>query len=368
MYLSASRIDDYYNCAFRYFCKFGLGARPRLKAQLDPMQTGTVIHYVLENIIRDKGKDGLSSLSSPEIRILVNQYLDYYLNNLMGDAEHFTPRFKYQFMRLSKMLVSVVERLKAEFLQSDFEPKAFELVIGNANDENSVKSKLLTLPDGGTIQIKGAVDRVDLYEENGVKYVRVVDYKSGRKMFKLSDIIYGLNLQMFIYLFTLCESESEYKGISAGVLYMHSSRNMFSIDRSQDKDKQIESEENTLYKMKGLILNDSENELAKHMEHSLEGRFIPAKAGSGNVVKGDIASLAELGMLSKKIDSLIVNMGDSLHRGIINQNPVNGKNHDRTCEFCDYKAVCMNRKEIKQREIPDMNNAEVMDEINREGE
>ena len=366
MYLSASRIEDYYNCAFRYFCKFGIGARPRQRAQMDPMQTGTVIHYVLEQIIREKGSKGLSDLTSAEIAILVNTHLDDYLHTKMGDAEHFTPRFKYQFMRLSKMLICVVERLKAEFSQSDFEAKAFELRIGNGSDGESVKSKKIMLPDGGSVEIKGAIDRVDVYEENGRQYVRVVDYKSGTKEFQLSDILSGLNLQMFIYLFTLCQSDSEWAGISSGVLYMHSSRKLFSLDRCTD-DSKVQAEENKLFKMKGVVLNDEENEIAKHMEKDLRGKYIPARFVKKNqAVTGNIVTLEELGRISRKIDALIEEMGASLHSGVITQNPIDGRHHDKTCDFCDYSDICKNRIEIKKREMQDLSNDEVLFRIKEE--
>ena len=52
MYISASRIEDFYNCPFRYFCKFGLSAKKRTKAEIDPMQRGTLIHFVLEMILQ----------------------------------------------------------------------------------------------------------------------------------------------------------------------------------------------------------------------------------------------------------------------------------------------------------------------------
>ena len=51
-----------------------------------------------------------------------------------------------------------------------------------------------------------------MYEENGTKYIRVVDYKSGTKNFVYSDVLYGLNLQMFIYLFTICNSGTKLNG------------------------------------------------------------------------------------------------------------------------------------------------------------
>ena len=359
MYLSASRIEDYFNCSFRYFCKFGLGARPLSKAEMDPMQTGTVIHYVLEQIIKEKGSKGLTALSDEELAICVNGYLEDYLKNKMGDSESFTPRFKYQFMRLSKMLISVVMRLRDEFSVSDFEAKAFELTIGDGTNGEEVKSASIPLTDGGSITIKGAVDRVDIYEENGKKYVRVVDYKSGNKQFALSDILYGLNLQMFIYLFTLAQSDSEYSGISSGVLYMHSARPVFSLDKSVSE-KALKSKENQLFKMKGVVLNDDENNIAKHMEHDLEGKYIPVK-NTKDGLSGNIVSLSELGAICEKINSLIAQMGASLHSGKIMQNPVNGRNHDKTCEYCDYAAVCMNRREVNCRELEELDNAEVLE-------
>lgn len=357
MYLSASRIEDYYNCAFRYFCKFGLGARPRAKAQLDPMQTGTVIHYVLEQLIKEKGS--LKEVNDAELRILINGYLTDYLSTQMGDSEQFTARFRYQFMRLSKMLISVAQRLKEEFEQSDFEAKAFEMKIGEGEE---VPSKEIMLPDGGSIRINGAIDRVDTYTENGVQYVRVVDYKSGTKEFQLSDILNGLNLQMFIYLFTLCGSNHELAGISSGVLYMHSGRKLFSLDRNKDRASQLSKEENDLYKMKGVVLNDEAHPMAQHMERGLEGRYIPAKM-KREVLSGNLVTLDELGRLSRKIDLLIQNMGIQLHSGCISQNPINGKNHDRTCEFCDYTDVCRNRREVNKKEMIELSFDETLIKI-----
>ncbi len=144
------------------------------------------------------------------------------------------------------MIVFVVQRLSEEFSQSDFEAKAFELRIGDVESGDDVNSKLIPLDDGGSIRIKGAVDRVDTFEMNGKQYIRVVDYKSGNKEFAISDIINGLNLQMFIYLFTLSQSGGEFDGVSSGVLYMPSSRKVFSAERNGNKE--IEKQEDKDFK------------------------------------------------------------------------------------------------------------------------
>lgn len=342
MYLSASRIEDYYNCAFRYFCKFGLNVRPRTKAEMNAMQTGTVIHFVLEHLVKDVTTKTLVTLDRAQVEELTKKYLKLFFDTKMGDSEQLGARFKYRFMRLSKMLTHVVLRLRDEFMNSDFEAKAFELSIGDGSENEEVKSKTYHLSDGGTIRIKGSIDRVDTYTENGIQYVRVVDYKSGTKDFVLSDILHGLNLQMFVYLFTLCESDNELSGVEAGVLYMHAARKVYNTERNV---KNFNKSDNDEFRMKGIVLNDESHSIAEHMDRELSNKYIPVSVSNGEL-KGNIVSLADLGRISKKINELIVSMGDNLHMGYISQNPADSPHHDKTCEYCDYKDVCMNKKEI----------------------
>ncbi len=356
MYLSASRLEDYFNCRFRYFCKFGLMARPLQKAQMNAMQTGTVIHYVLENVLNDLGTQKLARESEAHIRIIVNKYLNQYFETQLGDTSEFTKRFRYQFMRLSKMLYSVVLRLADEFSHSAFSAQAFELVIDHDGD---VKPAVIRLKDG-TVQIRGAVDRVDVLDKNGEKYIRVVDYKSGNKQFKLSDVLYGLNLQMFVYLFTICsDKNSRFCGTPAGVLYMHAARSVYSVD-GNDAEKEISRDVDSEYKMKGIVLYDDEHDILNDMEEGVKGRFIPVSYDSKGNVKGCFASLEGLGKIAKKINSLVAEMGNSLHAGHIEQNPIDGKNHDKTCEFCDYADVCANKKYINKREIIAVDDSKVI--------
>ena len=54
-----------------------------------------------------------------------------------------------------------------------------------------------------TLSVTGKVDRVDGWLKNGKLYLRVVDYKTGKKAFDLADVRYGLGIQMLLYLFAL---------------------------------------------------------------------------------------------------------------------------------------------------------------------
>lgn len=364
MYVSASRVEDYYNCPYRYFCKFGLGARPRIRAEIDPMQRGTLIHYILEKILSTVGSRALSSMSEKKITDLVDKYIKAYFVNDMGNLTDVSKRFKYNYNRLSKLVYSVVIHLSKEFAKSDFEARAFEMSI---DKDGEVKPEIITLDDGGTIQIRGSIDRVDTFEKDGETYVRVVDYKSGNKVFALSDILYGLNLQMFIYLFSLCSDEkARLTGTPAGVLYMHSARNIFNFDSKAKASEALESEENDSFKMKGVVLGDNDGEIAEAMEHALEGKYIPVKLGANGKLRGSLISLEELGAIHKKINALIKEMGDELHSGNIPRSPVKNKNHKNTCEYCDYYDVCANKKAIEFNQTEDLSDEDVKKILRKE--
>lgn len=366
MYISASRIEDYYNCAFKYFCKYGLGARPRKKAEINPMERGTLIHYILEHIISEYGSKALSAMTEQQIIECVDKLLHGYFVDVMGNIKDLNERFKYNFKRLSKLIYGVVIRLSKEFADCDFEAKAFELDIDR---DGCVKPEIINLDDGGTIQIRGSIDRVDVYSNNGENYVRVVDYKSGNKKFNLSDILYGLNLQMFVYLFSLTQDKtSDLCGIPAGVLYMHSSRNVFSYDNKSEATASLESSEDESFRMKGIVLDINDGEIAAAMEHNLQGKYIPVKRIKNGNLTGDLASLEELGRIHKKINSLIAQMGEQLHLGCIPRNPVYNKNHKKVCDYCDFKDVCANSRLIENRICDDITSSQVKEILAKEYE
>lgn len=361
MYLSASKIDDYFSCPFKYFCKFGLSARPLQKAQLGAMQTGNVIHYVLEHMLSEWEPEKLAECSESQIAVKVNKYLNEYFENELGDTSELNSRFKYQFMRISRILCSVVLQLAREFSQSSFVPAAFELKIDKDGD---VQPPVIRL-ENGSVRIRGAVDRVDVLDKNGTRYIRVVDYKSGTKKFHLYDVLYGLNLQMFVYLFSLCaDKSSRFSGVPAGVLYMHALRKIYDVE-SADARQEIEEKTKNDLCMFGVVLYDEKHDILDDMEHGVEGRYIPVTR-NGDEVTGCFASLEGLGRIARKINSLVAEMGNRLHGGYIAQYPINNSDHDKTCEWCDYRDVCANRRALTKHEISSFTDKRVIEILESE--
>ena len=128
-------------------------------------------------------------------------------------------------------------------------------------------------------------------------------------------------------------------------------------------DDEIQKQDRKEFKMKGIVLNDSEHEIAQYMEKDLQEVFIPVKKKKDDTLSGNIVTYEDLGRISRKINDLIYNMGCALHNGFIMQNPINAKNHDKTCEYCDYTDVCMNRREIELSQAQDYSFDEVLSKL-----
>lgn len=362
MRLSPSKLDRYHQCRFAYFCERGLGVKKPHKAQLSPMESGTVIHYVLQQVTSQYPGKALCNLSEEECRRLVRRALDDYLQESMGGEPDKTARFKYLFTRMANTLVRLIRHLAMEFAVCDFEPVAFELAIAK---DSTVTPMELATPDGGRIWVEGIVDRVDVMEKRGKRYVRVVDYKTGTKNFDFTDIYYGINLQMLVYLFSICQNgRGQLENmVPAGVLYMPGKTGFLPADRHAGED-QMQAQQKKALKMNGLLLSDPA--VLEGMESDGEGVFIPAKLKDGQIdAKSSVASLEELGKLKRHIESLLRQMAQTLWSGDIPALPLEEKQFD-LCAWCDYRGICGREEDGPKRSREDFSREEFFQKIGGE--
>lgn len=362
MRLSPSRVERYYRCPFSYFASDGLGLKKRGKVEFSPLESGSVIHNVLQVVVQRHGGKGLAALSEEQLAREVEEVISGYLAERVEGAEQLPARFQYLFKRLTGTLVRLLRRLGEEFAQSEFEPVAFELPI---SAEEGVEPLRLVTADGVPVTVEGVVDRVDILEKNGAKYLRVVDYKSGGKDFKLQDILYGLNLQMLLYLFTVVENGRGRLGgaVPAGVLYMPARESYLTGGRDCGEEEAKDAQR-AKWRMSGLLLEDEE--VLRGMEPDLAGVFIPAKMGKGGLdAKSSLAGKAELGRLSRKVRELVVQMAESLAGGGIGARPTNSPDHD-ACAYCDYRAVCGFEQGDPVREIAKLDREAVLKRLEEE--
>ena len=221
---------------------------------------------------------------------------------------------------MSITLTRLLRQLAAEFAQSEFEPVRYELPIRQGGEVAPLE---LMLENGVRVSVEGIVDRVDLMEKDGKKYVRVVDYKSGSKNFQLDDVYYGLNLQMLIYLFSIWKKRNRRAcKLSSGRGTLPSGKDHIITAARDTSDEQIEKEHRKRYRMNGLVLEDPT--CVAGMEQKVSGVFIPVKTkvdGSFDA-RSSLATLEQMGQIQRHIELVLSEMAKNLQDGKIEALPV----------------------------------------------
>ncbi len=360
--MTASQAEKYHLCPFSYFCTYGLKAQERKTAKMTAGEYGTIIHYVLENYFKDYNSETV--LSKDEIKEKVRSLLEQYGEKYLGREARENHALMFLLEKLCDNAASLIERISIELSQSEFVPKNFELSIGKDIEPYKIETE-----DGASISVYGVIDRVDVMEKNGETYVRIIDYKTGKKEFKLSDILFGLNMQMLIYMEALCKGIGKYSGknpIPAGILYMPSGSVFVDSDFAMDR-AEINRDIDKKRRMSGLILDN--DTVIQGMEKNVGGVYLPIKLNkSGDKYSGteSLVNAAEIKKIFDKINSILKNMVKELLKGNIHQIPAKGTVD--ACAWCPYWQVCGYEDGMENREVRKISKSEVLELLNKENE
>ena len=334
--LTASRIDRFSACRFAYFCQYGLKAQPYEPAGFTPPEIGTFLHFVLEHCAREaKARGGFGAVTDEQLRALVAEAVADYVHRELNDFQEKSARFVHLFQRLTRDAERIALDTARELRRSDFEPLDFELDFSKARDLPPTE-----LGEGqGSLTLTGVADRVDGWLHGGKLYLRVVDYKTGIKKFSLSDVWYGMGLQMLLYLFALGEGGAQRYGheiVPAGVMYLPARDAWLSADTKPGDDEAEELRARAL-RRSGLVLEDEA--LIEAWEKGEDKRYIPVSFRSGRPVSG-LASAEQLGRLSRHIRARLSEMARELRQGSIAADPYYRSGGDNACQLCEFYDAC----------------------------
>lgn len=364
MSLSASQVNSYYKCRFRYFCEYGIRVRPLRPAAMDSLEFGNLAHFVMETVLPRYVAADMKGITRATVCEDTAAAVNAYVESVMGGTADKNARFLTQLQRLNRTVEALMWQVVQELRQSRFVPTDYELPVGM---EEGVPATVLTLADGTAVRLIGKIDRVDVYRTGNTAYIRVVDYKTGPQNFKLHEVIEGINLQMLLYLFSLWDNaKGRYGGdpVPAGVLYLPAKLPVVEITADQSEDKRAHERLKAM-KMNGLLLDDTE--VLEAMEAGAKGLFIPAtlkKDGTPDS-RSAVASLAQFGQLKVRAENLLRGMAETLRHGDVAAVPT-FLGDKLPCEYCDYAAVCGYEEGDPTKEIKKYDRAAVMELLAQE--
>lgn len=349
--ISPSQLEKYYTCRYGYFLQYVLGLKPRRRAELSADQSGTLMHWVLQMALdphpdADNPCAGLApfpELDDDAMAELASLLVDEYAKRYLPED---TARFAYLLSRLKKSMTGLLCYLRDEQKQSCFHPAACELRIGSGKD--AVPGQVYHLSDGRTVQLVGTVDRADEWvEENGTRWVRVVDYKTGTKKLNLKEVYCGLDCQMLLYLFSLTRDKSgRFTGAEpAGVLYLLADPAPKTTNRQQ-------AQQDVQYELDGLVRD--EQKVFDAMDADETGRYLPFGYRNGvpsPSQKDKRADIAKLNRIQLHLDDLVTQMGSQLYSGRIEAEPLVAGAGRNPCVWCDYSFICCHETGIGERAL-----------------
>ncbi len=362
LYGSVTRLEQYAQCAFAHFLKYGLALEERAEYELKMPDIGSIYHAALQYFsaaMKERGQswhDGLTDISSELLKSAIEQAAAEYGNGIFASSS----RSKGQLDRIERMLRRTIKTVQSQIAAGDFEPEVFELEFEHADRY---------------LSLKGRIDRIDLCHDGQKDYLRVVDYKSGTTEFKLDKLYYGLQLQLAVYLeaaLTWAREKGMTGVVPAGMLYYRIN------DPIVAKGKDVDYEIGKALAMKGLV--SASGDALFHQDHALKDSSGQLAAGVASTVipvstlKGGGLSKRSMAVQERILEKAMEHARETLYEnagkieaGDVDPAPYR-QNGENACQWCSYKSCCTFDRKCEGYEYRDLEKIPVLKLWENEGE
>ncbi|RDU35519.1 helicase-exonuclease AddAB subunit AddB [Neobacillus piezotolerans] len=370
---SVSRMELFNSCPFSHYIQHGLKLRDRQIYKLDAPDIGELFHAALKYIAETVNEQNISwaDLSKVQCENLAKSAVAAIAPRLQNEILLSSQRHHYIKRKLEQIITRASVVLSEHSKLSEFEPVGLEVGFGRGGKLPPLE---FNLKNGSRMELTGRIDRIDRGEgKNGEYYLRVIDYKSSSRGLNLSEVYYGIALQVLTYLDIAISNSAllvEKVAEPAGVFYFHVHNPMVNTTRRLSEEE-IEKEILKKFKMSGLVLEDEE--VIRLMDKSLEsGDSQIISAGfkkDGTLTKASKTATAEdIEDLRKFVRKVYSDTGNAIISGEVGIDPYRLKDKS-PCTFCSFKPVCQFDESIdgsKYRRLVPQNDEEALELIRRE--
>ena len=340
---SVTRLEQYAACAYSHFLRYGLELLERKRFELASSDIGTLFHESIDlcfRRVKEKQYDW-HTMTNETRDMLVEECVaavtENYGNTILGSSA----RNRYLAQRVGQITKRTVWALQQQIKKGDFIPAGFEVSFSAADNLSAMK---IALSESEALHLRGRIDRMDVCEDGGKVYVKIIDYKSGSTSFDLLALYYGLQLQLVVYMDAVTEMAQHHypdkEIVPAGILY-YNIADPLAEKKGQPDPEKIDAEILEKLRMNGLV--NSELEVVRHLDRTIEKEsdVIPVVLKDGEVQAGrsSVANRERFARLSQFVHRKLKEAGQEILDGEIGVAPY--KNGQRTaCDYCPYHAVC----------------------------
>lgn len=340
---SVTRLEQYASCAYAHFLRYGLELMERREYELEAVDMGNLFHQSIDRcfqVMKAQGRDWRNLTEEGRqglVKESVSQVVADYGNTIMMS----TARYAYLAGRVERMTDRTIWALAEQVKRGDFEPAGFEVSFSAVDN---LKAMRIALSPDEELQLRGRIDRMDICEDGGTLYVKIIDYKSGGTSFDLAALYYGLQLQLVVYLDAALEMEERKNPgkevVPAGIFY-YNIQDPLVEKKAAMTPEEIQQQILRQLRMNGLV--NRELEVIRHLDREIETQsdVIPValKAGLIQESRSSVASGKRFEQLKSYVNQKLRTAGRDILEGDTSLKPY--KNSARTaCDYCPYHAVC----------------------------
>ena len=340
---SVTRMEQYAACAYAHFLAYGLELSERPVYELAAADIGNLFHGAIDGYFKrmKEEKRSFSSMSEEDrkrlVRECVAEVTEEYGNTIMKSSA----RNRYLEKKVLRITDRTVWALTEQLKRGDFEPTGFEVSFSVTDNLRAMR---IPLSGDEAIHLRGRIDRIDLCEDGDRLYLKIVDYKTGKTKFNLTDIYHGLQLQLVVYMDAALKIQKQRnpkkEAVPAGIFYYHIDDPV--LERQEGmSEEDVEAGILKKLRMNGLV--NSSLEVIRHLDKEIEKEsdVIPVAMKDGYVqeAKSSVAGGERFSCLSGFVEEKLKTMGEEILEGNTAVSPY--KQGNRTaCDYCPYHSIC----------------------------
>ncbi|MCS1409229.1 MAG: ATP-dependent helicase/deoxyribonuclease subunit B [Verrucomicrobia subdivision 3 bacterium] len=197
---SASALEQFAACPFRFFVHSGLKAKERPQFQLDSKISGSFQHEVLAIFHKETQNQDRQwrDFKPGEARDLIKEIIETTAETFHHGIFQKTEKARFSLKSISERLQTFIEVLIKWMPQYEFDPKAAELAFVPQQPQKPIGPWCMDLDNSARLALKGKIDRLDILPQAGNKTAAavIIDYKSSGEKPDPN----GIQLQLFAYL------------------------------------------------------------------------------------------------------------------------------------------------------------------------
>lgn len=313
---SASRLEKYFSCPYRYFLCYGAKLQRPIEEGLQTSDVGTIIHEVLEKFLL---QENFNMMSKYEIEKFVTKAVDEKIVSSELSAYN-SALYANSYNSIKKNCVSFCENVRRQIQNSMFKPYILEGKVGKFEEGAKIKGFNVDVFDK-TLTFEGYIDRVDRYD----KWFTIIDYKSFVKKLDIKSVYKGVNIQPILYMNAIIEDNPSL--YPAGLFYLP-------VKPGYEK-----KNASSRFRMSGFLLKDSN--VVTYLDSSVGADeksenypFKLKKDGTLWSVKCLISD-TEFTAMARYVKTLAKKALEEISEGNISASPT-----DKVCDHCDYRQIC----------------------------